>query len=41
MLTDLGSALSGLSGSLGYEQSLRDYFTALLAAHGGERAAPA
>ena len=28
-----------LRGSLRYEQSMRDYFAALLAAHGGERSA--
>lgn len=40
---DLGRVVAAaeelLRGSLGYEQSLRDYFAALLAAHGGDRAA--
>jgi hypothetical protein len=40
---DLGRIVAGagelLDGSLTYEQSLRGYFPALLAAHGGDAAA--
>jgi hypothetical protein len=40
---DLGRIVAAaeelLRGSLGYERSLKDYFAALLAAHGGERSA--